>query len=241
MSLRYTKSGHVFISPDDNLETLIDELIATDYLEEFCIALDFSPAFIARLMGAGFLVMSTAIEDAVLVLPKIHITRSILDFQDLHVKKSIRRFLPRYELRVDSDFYYVLWRCVAVHGDGWLTDSLIDSICRIHELRADAVRPVSFALYRSGSGDDFPVAGEFGVMCGRVYTSYSGYYDADNAGTVQLVLTAQYLQNAGFAFFDLGMPLPYKDDLGTHNLDTRHFVERFRAAAACGKVARKSV
>jgi Leu/Phe-tRNA-protein transferase len=226
MSLRYTVSGHVLISPHDDIEALVDELIATDYLEEFCIALSFSAAFIARLMGAGFLVMSTEVEDGVLVLPKIHITRSILDFKDLHVKKSIRRFLPRYELRVDSDFTHILERCVTVHGEGWLTRPLVDSIKRVRWTRVGKARPVSFGLYRDG----LLVAGEFGVICGRVYTSYSGYYDEDNAGTVQLVLTTQYLRDKGFAFFDLGMPLPYKDELGAHNVDTRHFVERFRAA-----------
>ncbi|MDR3303913.1 MAG: leucyl-tRNA--protein transferase, partial [Treponema sp.] len=173
MSLRYTMSDHVLITPQDDLETLLDELIATNYDKEFCLALNFSPSFIARLMAAGFLVMSAELADGILVLPKIHITRSILDFHDLHVKKSIRRLLSRYELRVDRDFSYIVDHCVMVHGDDWLTAPLVQSVKRICYLNGTPVRPISFGLYRDG----VLVAGEFGVICGRVYTSYSGYYE----------------------------------------------------------------
>jgi Leu/Phe-tRNA-protein transferase len=71
-------------------------------------------------------------------------------------------------------------------------------------------------------------AGEFGILAGRVYTSYSGYYDEDSTGTVQMVLMTQYLRDQGFALLDLGMPLDYKDDLGATNIHPRYFVELFR-------------
>ena len=89
---------------------------------------------------------------------------------------------------------------------------------------AKTARPVSFALYREGK----LAAGEFGVVAGRVYTSYSGYYDEDNAGTVQLILTTRYLLERNFAFFDLGMPLPYKTDLGAVDISPEAFVALFR-------------
>ncbi|MDR2418868.1 MAG: GNAT family N-acetyltransferase [Treponema sp.] len=224
MRLRYTLSGHVFITPKDDLDTLVDELISTGYDEEFCLASDISPSFIARLMKAGFLVMSISIGDDVLLLPKIHLIRSVLLFPELHVKKSIKRFLGRYELRVDTDFNQILRRCVEIHGDGWLTPPLTRCIKRLHRKRVPIVRLLSFGVYRDGKLR----AGEFGVVSGRVYTSYSGYYDEPNAGTCQLVLTTRYLQDMGFAFLDFGMPLPYKDELGARNVDTRSFVELFR-------------
>jgi Leu/Phe-tRNA-protein transferase len=224
MPLRYTLSGHVFITPEDDLDTLVDELISTGYDEEFCIATHISPGFIARLMKAGFLVMSIDMEDGALLLPKIHLTRSVLLFPELHVKKSIKRFLGRYELRVDTDFNRILDRCIEIHGDGWLTLPLTRCIKWLHHKHTPLARPLSFGVYRDGELR----AGEFGVVSGRVYTSYSGYYDESNAGTCQLVLTTRYLRDMGFAFFDLGMPLPYKDDLGARNVDTRSFVELFR-------------
>jgi hypothetical protein len=50
------------------------------YNEDFCLALDFEPGFVARLMAAGFLVMSTVLPgeepeepDTTILLPKHHL------------------------------------------------------------------------------------------------------------------------------------------------------------------------
>jgi len=224
-------------------------MLDTGYSEEFCIASDFSPEFIAGLMEAGFLVMSAKVtgpdeeEDSYILLPKLHLERSALFFENLHVKKSVRRLLNCYELRFDNDFYDIVDRCLEVHGDGWLTPPLINAIKYIRLLTDYKqhpvlgsffnVRPVSFALYRDGK----LVAGEFGISTCRaanqplVYTSYSGYYDESNAGTVQLIKATQFLRDNGYAFFDLGMPLDYKNDLGAVNISPEEFVQWFRNGA----------
>ncbi|MDR2631852.1 MAG: GNAT family N-acetyltransferase [Spirochaetaceae bacterium] len=237
LHLRFTPTGYVVIFPQDNLDRTIDALLDINYAEEFCLASDFEPVFITHLMAAGFLVMSTKVEEessdaeedensGYLLLPKLHLTRSVLFFGDLHVKKSLKSLLSRYKLEVDRDFERIMNRCVEIHGDDWLTAPLRENIRLIRGLNNSPVRPVSFGVYRDGELK----AGEFGVVAGRVYTSYSGYYDEDNAGTVQMVLMTQYLKDAGFAFLDLGMPLDYKDALGARNIDPRYFVDLFRDA-----------
>jgi Leu/Phe-tRNA-protein transferase len=194
----------------------------------------------------------------------------VLFFKNLHIKKSIKHLLNRYELRVDTDFDLILDNCVRTHGSDWLTCPLVksihnirgaspplkkfipairtklrnvaDSVCHTssslelhHHGRISAVsgipyvRPVSFGVYRNG----VLKAGEFGVIEGRVYTSYSGYYEEDNAGMVQLILTAQFLQNSDFDFFDLGMPLAYKYALGAQDIDPFSFILLFRRAQIC--------
>jgi len=237
MLLKYTQSGYLVIYPADDCHATVDAMLATDYTEEFCIALDFSPEFVVRLMEAGFLVMSanagSSEEPAYILLPKLHLVRSALFFENLHIKKSIRRFLNHgssYELRPDSDFNHIVDRCVEIHGEDWLTPPLVESIKKIRDysqaqlIPSERARPVSFALYHNGK----LVAGEFGVVCGRVYTSYYGYYNEDNAGTVQIILAARYLQEHGFSFFDLGMPLNYKTDLGAIDISPLEFVRLFR-------------
>ena len=244
MYLRYTETGFLVILPEDDPHLIVDAMLKTDYSEEFCVSPDFDPDFIARLMGAGFLVMSTKLHEEeneednndYILLPKLHLVRSALFFENLHIKKSVKRFLNRYELRIDADFHYILDRCIKVHGDDWLTPPLVDAIKTVRETGNHlaqpaagayaAVKPMSFSLYRNGK----LVAGEFGIKTGRVYTSYSGYYDESNAGTVQLILTCRYLQENGYAFFDLGMPLDYKTDLGAVNISPEEFVALFRAA-----------
>jgi len=265
MRLHYTADGTLVILPHDDPNRIVDAMLGMGYSEEFCIALDYGADFIARLMKAGFFVMSLKLlaadsseavdppgdvfdsDDAFgpggvadpeglaedgyfLVMPKLHLVRSVLFFDKLHIKNSIKRYLYRtdypYELYFDADFDYIVDRCIAVHGADWLTPPLIDVIKTIRHNRSQGVYPASFALYRDGK----LVAGEFGIITGRVYTSYSGYYDENNAGTVQLILTTRYLEEHGFAFFDLGMPLQYKTDLGATDLSPQEFIDLFRAA-----------
>ena len=221
----------LYISPKNDCRKIVDVMLAIDFDEDFCIADDFSPEFVARLMEAGFLVMSMNIyeefpekaEPFYILMPKLHNIRSALFFENLHIKKSIRRLLDRYELRPDFEFCRIIDRCVEKHGDGWLTLPLVDCIKKLRQIKAP-VSPFSFGLYREGN----LVAGEFGIVCGKVYTSYSGFYDESNAGTVQIILATQYLQKQGFSFFDLGMPLDYKTDLGAVNITAKEFVRLFR-------------
>jgi len=261
-TLRYTQTGLIFMDCKDNCDAVVDAMLATGYSEEFCIALDWDPLFIARLMSAGFLVMSQTIairEDdkekngnssgnpcfCDLVLPKLHLTRSALFFNNLHVKHSIKKHLDRYELRFDTDFETVVNKCLQIHGELWLTPSLIKSIFDIRE-KAQSMfsdgnkktnapdapvfsgfpRPVSFGLYRNGELK----AGEFGIISGKVYTSYSGFREENNAGTVQMILMARALEDAGFDFLDFGMPLDYKRDLGAIDISPEEFTRIFRKA-----------
>jgi Leu/Phe-tRNA-protein transferase len=233
MILHYTADGYLVLLPKDDPRKIVDSMLITGYNRDFCISPDFSPGFIARLMEAGFLVMSARLDDdpgedsiqpvTYVLLPKLHLVRSALFFENLHIKKSIRCYLDRYELRFDSDFETIVDRCVQVHGDDWLTPPLVTAIKKIREQRLRSY-PASFALYR----DRQLVAGEFGVIVDKVYTSYSGYYNEGNAGTVQLIKTTHYLKEHGFIFFDLGMPLPYKTDLGAVDIGPQEFVSLFR-------------
>jgi Leu/Phe-tRNA-protein transferase len=228
MTVSVTASGHIFLDRTCDPEQIVSIIASSDYGEEFCVAADFSPDFVAALMRAGFLVMSTSLsgEDPpeTVLLPKHHLTRTILRFPKLHISMSVRRLLDRYQLRFDTDFDAIVENCVAVHGSAWLTPKLRAVIREIRRTNTD-VYPCSFALYRDG----VLRAGEFGVLCGGVYTSYSGYFDENSAGRVQMILTARFLSNNGFAFWDLGMPLPYKFTLGAENVNLSTFLELFRA------------
>lgn len=236
----------------DDCDTVVNIMVSSGYDEEFCVSLDWDLAFIVRLMKAGFLVMSETILDQDeegricrrdIVLPKLHLIRSALFFGDLHIKRSVRPLLSRYELRFDTDFDAIVHKCLETHGTDWLTPSLVRTLFALRqeakgrngppeipefsvpEFSADP-RPACFGLYRNGELK----AGEFGVISGRVYTSYSGYKEENNAGTVQMILMVRALEKAGFAFLDFGMPLDYKTDLGAKNISPEEFVVLWRNA-----------
>jgi Leu/Phe-tRNA-protein transferase len=240
--LRFTDSGHIFIGPGDDPQIIASLLDLIAYGEEFCLALDFSAPFIARLMAAGFLVMSEIPGDKeggrAILLSVMHLKRSVLFFDKLHEGRTVKRLIPRYELRAEgldgepgpettpgSLFKAVLEHCVRVHGEGWLTPALRRSFLALGPAAESRdPRMAVFGLYREGR----LVAGEFGAVAGRVYTSYSGYKEENSAGTVQLVLAGRRLRDSGFAFWDLGMLLPYKEKLGARAVDRGEFLDRFR-------------
>ncbi|MDR0786226.1 MAG: GNAT family N-acetyltransferase [Treponema sp.] len=229
--LRYTKSGLVYIDEEDDLDMLVDALVETNYSEEFCVSSNLDPVFISALMKAGFLVMSTGFPHypgVYILLPKLHLSRSILYFDKLHIKRSVKSLLKRYELRFCTDIEQIMDRCLEIHGNDWLTEPLMDAVYAMRRMTRSYERfyaeTVSFGVYRDG----VLRAGEFGSLCGKVYTSYSGYYDESNAGTVQMILMAQFLKGQGFPFLDLGMPLPYKYELGAEDVTPQEFVRVFR-------------
>ncbi|MDR1388392.1 MAG: GNAT family N-acetyltransferase [Treponema sp.] len=232
--LRFTESGMIFMDGRDNCDAVVDEMLRMNYSEEFCLSLDWNLDFVAELMYSGFLVMSETIDTGEerdgkpvfvdILLPKLHLTRSLLWFRELHIKKSVQNIVKRYELAYDKDYETIVEKCLFTHGDGWLTSTLLSSMAEMRRTPNLAVRPVSFAAYRNGELK----AGEFGVRCGNVYTSYSGFREESNAGTAQMILMARYLNDHGFGFLDFGMPLDYKTDLGARNVYPEEFVALFR-------------
>ena len=230
--LKILKSGHVFLDPSDNCKAAAIALEQINYEEDFCLALDFDPLFISRMMEAGFFVMSCFPEEPgeenknCILLPKHHLLRSCLFFPELHIKKSIKSRLALYDLRYDCDFDLVLEKCIEIHGADWLTEPLVTTIKTIRNISGISAKPVSLALYR----EEKLVAGEFGIVSGKVYTSYSGYYEEDNAGTVQMILAARLLEKMGFAFWDLGMPLDYKLTFGAKEISRSEFMQLFNDA-----------
>jgi Leu/Phe-tRNA-protein transferase len=225
---KITGYGYIMIEKDDNLDKIMDNIIEIKYQKEHCIAYSLAPEFISGLMFAGFIIMTSYdfIDDkySLIVKPAHHKLRSVLKYEDLHIKRTIKRFLNDYELKFDSDFETIVNKCHTIHRSTWLTKPLIETIFRIKDERIGKIQPVSFGVYKNGELK----AGEFGIISGKIYTSYSGYYEENNAGNVQMILTAKYLNDHDFKIYDFGMPLKYKEKLGAKNIKLSKYLKIFR-------------
>ena len=73
------------------------------------------------------------------------------------------------------------------------------------------------------------VAGEFGSVAGCSYTSFSGFYEVDGTGAVQMAMTAACLEAAGFAWWDMGQEHAYKRQHGASMIPRAAFLAEFRA------------
>ncbi len=199
---------------------------------DFCGCVQSDAEMVAASCARSFLPMSEDQTGFEVLLIKAHEVRSVLEFDDIVVGKSTVRRSRGLRLRVDVDFERCLYEAIQTHeelGRGrWLTDSLCAALIELHDHPRFGVQARSFEVYSDGER----IAGEVGYSCGRAYTSMSGYYLRSGAGSVQLAALSQLLRESGFAFWDLGMELDYKHDLGAHLMDRDDFATRYVAAAS---------
>mmetsp|Transcript_35488 Transcript_35488/g.111008 ORF Transcript_35488/g.111008 Transcript_35488/m.111008 type:complete len:385 (-) Transcript_35488:81-1235(-) len=184
--------------------------LALEYKGKYCWSTCFDADFLAALMYEGYLPMAEMTKEGpakFVLLPKMHHQRCILKFEDLHVRKKLRKRSSRFEITCDRAFDEVVQGCLRQHGENWLYPPFISVLKEILERGGiNGVRIHSFELWENGT----MVAGEMGYSVGGCYTSLSGFYTVKSAGSVQCIGTAKLLQQAGAAFWDLGMTLKYK-------------------------------
>ena len=223
--LSYAGTGYPYIMPPENGDHLADWLEAS-YPDEFCVSMSFEPDFVDELCASGFIPMAVRADEGIeILIPKLHVIRSVLRPSDVLVTKTARRESSRYVFRLDSRFDDVLDACISTHGQDWLRPPLMDcwrTLFATRERRRS--RFSSMELYRG----DALVAGEIGVFVGGVYTSLTGFKTESGSGTVQLAAAGRYLEAVGASLWDLGMPLDYKATLGARNVSRAEFLALFR-------------
>ena len=194
---------------------------------EFCASLRIDSEMVAKVCRFGFLPMSEDFSGHELLLVKVHEDRCLLDPEELHVSKSTRRRSRGLELAIDHEFDGCLDAIVAHHPQRWLTDRLCESIRTLHRAPRHGVAMHSVEVYDGAR----LVAGEIGYTCGAVYTSLSGFHRVSGTGAVQLATLGVILRDAGFVFWDLGMVIEYKLELGARVFGRHEFLELYRQSA----------
>lgn len=206
----------------DRVEKLADSRGA-----EFCACPRLDPEMVSLVCRAGFLPMSEDFTGHDVLLVKVHEERCLLDPRAVHVSRSTRRRARGLVMRIDAAFERCLDAIVAHHPDRWLTERLNAALSELHVKPRHGVQTHSVEVYEGPT----LVAGEVGYACGGVYTSLSGFHAASGSGTVQLAALGRVLAAAGFDWWDLGMVIEYKLDLGARAYERDEFLRRYRAAS----------
>ena len=204
---------------------------------------DWTPEMYLALARAGFI--STSLEmggpsDQLLLLPEIQTAYALLDWEDLHTSKSMRRWMrseahARHDFRIEVgyDLLEIADRIRKAHPDNWLKGKYLSLLKELRGRRWESFELMPVALL---TGEGQLVAGEIGYRTGAIYTSLSGFFDREDrqfnhAGKLQLHLLAEYLRGHGFAFWNLGHPdMPYKTELGAKITPRSEFLERWQHA-----------
>lgn len=232
----FFSEGRIWLE-DFLLPGRLAEIYASE--RELYWTLDWSPKFWIEQAKSGFIATSIELgleEPLQLLLPEIQRAYGVLDWENLHVSRSMKRWMESdhcgrggYQLRVGIDFRDVLGGIARSHPQNWMEG-------RYHELLGELAAGAwdGFELLPVGmyDGGGRLVAGEMGVRTGKVYTSLTGFMDRrdpdlKNVGKLQLIRLAEWLQDEGFAFWNLGHPhMQYKLDLGAVITERKGFLKR---------------
>ena len=190
---------------------------------------EWSEDFYVELAKAGFIATSYDTLEGLVLLPEMQLAYAIIEFQNLHISKKVKRLLKRddYTFLFNSHFDEVIQHIEAQHKDNWLKGEYKELMKRLYKKSYENFKLISVALVSKRSGE--LIAGEIGYIIGKTYTSLSGFSRREkeyaNYGTLQLVLLGKYLQKQGFTFWNLGHPyMEYKKRLGAKILSREEFL-----------------
>ncbi len=177
-----------------------------------------------RLLFEGFLPMGDDWSNKFYI--KLHFFRAFIYPVIVKPGKTVIRNSKKYRLSIDYDFEKVYNGInEQFHGICWFTKELYEVI---KPLISNNNSLTSFHSIEIWNKNNEIVAGDIGVVSGSRYLSMTGYYSESGAGTVLLYSLGKLLNRLGFEVWDLGMLLPYKEDLGAQEFDREDFLKIIR-------------
>ncbi len=122
--------------------------------------------------------------------------RGIIPLDNFRVSSNVRRIIrnEHYQIRFDHAFRQVMEGC-ADRESTWISEELIDSYCKLHELG----HAHSVSVY---DGERKLVGGQYGVSLGAAFFGESMFGRKKEASKVALYWTHQALVAGGFELWD---------------------------------------
>lgn len=148
--------------------------------------------------------------------------RTVLFPDELHVSRSLRKFIRQghYQVSFDQDFAAVIAACAAPrdYADGtWITDSMQAAYLKLHGQ--------GFAHSVEVRQNGELVGGLYGLAMGRLFFGESMFSRADNASKAGFVTLVEHLQQAGFVLIDCQMPTEHLHSLGARAISRATFAD----------------
>ncbi len=154
--------------------------------------------------------------------------RGVLDFQDLHLSRSLSKWLKRTSLEVtfNQDFAAVIEACSQVPRPGqqgtWINTAIQKAYLEFH--RAGYAHSVE-----CWEGPQL-VGGLYGVYVAGVFSGESMFYRRDNASKLSLLKLIESLSEQDLSWMDIQMVTPHLQQLGGKYISRRRFLKRVEEA-----------
>ena len=153
--------------------------------------------------------------------------RAVIDPDDLHISRSMRRLLQRgtYRLSVNTAFASVMRGCAEEREDGtWILPEMLAAYTSLHQLgHAHSVEVWC---------QDELVGGLYGVQRGGLFAAESMFHRRSNASKVALVGAVRGFGRLGMSLFDVQFITDHLESLGCRELSRSEYLARLSDAVS---------
>ncbi|KAB1156164.1 leucyl/phenylalanyl-tRNA--protein transferase [Flavobacterium luteum] len=153
--------------------------------------------------------------------------RMVVNPHNYKVSKSIRNILNRdlFKITMNKDFEAVIYNCQKIERKGqvdtWITDDIIESYTKLHQLG----KAISFEVWQN----DELVGGLYGVDLGHVFCGESMFSKVSNASKVAFVMLVEYLKENNYVLLDCQLHNDYLEQLGAFEISRNAFMRILNA------------
>ena len=151
--------------------------------------------------------------------------RSVLELADLHVSRSMRRWLRqgRFRFTWNRCFEAVMHACGDRDEGTWILPEMIDAYGELHRLG----HAHSIEVWQSSD----LVGGLYGVQRGALFAAESMFHRTENASKAALITCVEHVFARGVELFDVQFLTPHLESLGVREIPRKAYLER--VARAC--------
>lgn len=149
--------------------------------------------------------------------------RGIIPLDGLHVSRSLRRSMRRFEVRMDTRFIDVVRACGDPKRPGrWITDPIVDAYGELFTLGwAHSVE-----VYEDGA----LVGGLYGLRIERFFAGEAMFHTATDASKTALVALVDWLQDTGAELLDVQWVTDHLATLGAVAIPRADYLRLLAAA-----------
>ena len=149
--------------------------------------------------------------------------RGIIPLDGLHVSRSLRKSMRRFDVRMDTRFTDVMWACGDPNRPGrWITQAIVETYTE---------------LFRLGWGhsvevflDDELVGGLYGLRIDRFFAGEAMFHTATDASKTALVSLVDWLNDTGAELLDVQWATDHLATLGAVAIPRPEYLARLHHA-----------
>jgi len=224
-----------YITQKDIDNNTLHEFIYPNKTVNYYYSDDFSLSFYIKLAKAGFISVSHTQDNTQYLLPEMQFEYAVLDFEDLHISKKVKKILNNsslYRFNITPKIKNVVEAIKNYHQENWIEKEYKELLEKLQEYNHPTIDFELFACELWCARTDKLIAGEIGYRINNTYTSLSGFTNKEkqynNYGKLQMTLLSHYLQKNNYSFWNLGHPyMQYKKDMGAKILSRQDFLLRW--------------